>query len=333
MNTKLENSQFDSFSGSEVKINEFKCKMEKGNKQIPYIENEQQTKNALIEPMLRALDYDIEDIEIIKGEYTIEGNKRIDYQIMMNKKPMICIEAKKATINLTDKHIEQLACYVYQTNSKIGVLTNGITWMIFGAEEDGIMNKNPVRVIKDITRLTDEEVKEIIEKYNYNEVNQNIKYITEIIQLKQKIIKLEQKEKANIQSTTENKKFYKCIEYINACEETKEKKAMILSKTEDEIKTRLQNIDIKQRQTYDAIEIKETNIKLGTLSPLYRGIRLYINVEEIYDPKDLTEKAHAPKGVRKNGYGQYFYTIMNEEDIEYVIFLLEQAYQENVVAQ
>ena len=108
---------------------------------------------------------------------------------------------------------------------------------------------------------------------------------------------------------------------------------MILSKTEDEIKTRLQNIDIKQNKTYDAIEIKETNIKLGTLSPLYRGIRLYINVEEIYDPKGLTEKAHAPKGVRKNGYGQFFYTIKNEEDIEYAIFLLEQAYQENVIAQ
>ena len=126
MNKKIEYSQFDSFSGSEVKINEFKCKMEKGNRQIPYIENEQQTKNALIEPILGALDYDIENLEVIKGEYTIEGNKRIDYQIMMNEKPTICVEAKKATINLTDKHIEQLACYVYQTSSKIGVLTTSI---------------------------------------------------------------------------------------------------------------------------------------------------------------------------------------------------------------
>ncbi len=321
------------YTDKEIKINEFESKMQKGNKQIPYIENEQQTKNALIEPILKVLGYDIEDIEIIKGEYTIEGNKRIDYQVMMNEKPTICIEAKKATINLTDKHIEQLACYVYQTGSKIGVLTNGIAWMIFGTEEDGIMNKKPVRVINDFTRLTKEEVEEIVEKYNYNEISKSINYITEIIQLKQKIMKLEQKEEADIQSKLENKKDLKCIKYMNGSEELKEEKAMILYKTEDKIKAKIQNISIKEFNTYDGITIKDTDIKLVTLSPRYKGIRMYINVEKIDDPKGLVKEAEYPKHEYKNGYGQYYYTIENEEDVEYATYLFEQAYQENVMVQ
>ena len=104
-------------------------------------QNEAQTRAYLIDPVLEVLGYDvIEDvIPEFDADFGSSTRMKVDYAITINSKdPIILIEAKKASLKLTDKHAGQLNNYFVNTSSaKIGVLTNGLIFKFYLTTSDG----------------------------------------------------------------------------------------------------------------------------------------------------------------------------------------------------
>lgn len=93
------------------------------------IENETMTRYALIDPILKALDWDVSDPGIVTPEYRGPAGS-IDY--LMGKG--MVVEAKKLDEPL-DKHADQLIKYVKETKVRYGVLTNGRRWRLYDSQE------------------------------------------------------------------------------------------------------------------------------------------------------------------------------------------------------
>lgn len=112
------------------------------------IHNEENTKQALINPFLSLLGYDIHDPNEVefefKASFSYKKADKVDYAIKSNGTPLFFLEAKKVTEDL-DNHYAQLEYYL-STNSdvKIGILTNGIIYKFFGYfEKQKKMDKEP----------------------------------------------------------------------------------------------------------------------------------------------------------------------------------------------
>src|SRR5262245_7569522 len=57
--------------------------------------NEQNTKATLIEPLLRALGWDPEDVEEVAREYRLKSrDKPVDYGLLVAREPRLFVEAK-----------------------------------------------------------------------------------------------------------------------------------------------------------------------------------------------------------------------------------------------
>ena len=125
---------------------------------------EEATKTALILPFFNLLDYDVfNPVEFIP-EYTADiGTKKgekVDYAIMKDGKPVILIEAKSVSDDLT-KHDAQLFRYFISTDAKFAILTNGIVYKFFtDLEETNKMDEKPFLEI-DLLDLNDSKVAEL----------------------------------------------------------------------------------------------------------------------------------------------------------------------------
>ena len=65
---------------------------------------EQDTKAALISPVLRALGWDVEDVEQVRHEYRHQGSDRpVDYALLLSRVPQWFVEAKGNGENLSDR--------------------------------------------------------------------------------------------------------------------------------------------------------------------------------------------------------------------------------------
>lgn len=97
-------------------------------------EDETQTRINLINPLFDLLGYDGYDIthEFLAD---IEGSRgrKVDMAITLGKKkPIVLVECKSATNQLTLKNLRQLNDYCTYTQSvKIGILTNGLTFEFY----------------------------------------------------------------------------------------------------------------------------------------------------------------------------------------------------------
>lgn len=104
---------------------------------LGYIQTEAATRNALIDPFIRALGYDISDVQEVMPEFGahlnipgIAKDKRVDYAILKDGKPIILIEAKHHKDKLIQGY-DQLFAYAITTCCRIGILTNGLTWRFY----------------------------------------------------------------------------------------------------------------------------------------------------------------------------------------------------------
>lgn len=104
---------------------------------------EENVKTSLILPLLVGLGYDVFDTDYLEPEYNIRGTtKKVDYLIFHKKLNAYMIEAKSLGVNL-DRFVEQLNDYFNQVSVPIGILTNGIEYRIYLADEQGAMNQYP----------------------------------------------------------------------------------------------------------------------------------------------------------------------------------------------
>lgn len=92
--------------------------------------NETLTRYALIDPLLRALDWDTEDPAVVVPEYEASGG-RVDYVLLNSEgKPAILVEAKKLGEPL-NRAAEQGIQYTLQQGFEYFVVTDGQRWDVY----------------------------------------------------------------------------------------------------------------------------------------------------------------------------------------------------------
>jgi len=104
-------------------------------KQQAVIETEEATKNAFIMPFLSALGYDVFNPMEVIPEFTADiGTKKgekVDYAIKKDGNVIMLIECKWCGADLHKDHASQLHRYFHATESRFGILTNGIIYRFY----------------------------------------------------------------------------------------------------------------------------------------------------------------------------------------------------------
>ena len=117
-------------------------------KQIDLIKTEEATKNAFVMPFINALGYDIfNPIEVIP-EFTADvGTKKgekVDYAIKKDNEIIMLIECKQCNNDLDLEVASQLYRYFSVTETRFGIITNGIIYKFFSdIEESNKMDTKP----------------------------------------------------------------------------------------------------------------------------------------------------------------------------------------------
>ncbi len=127
-----------------------------------YSTNEQATRNQLIDPLLRILGWDPNDPEKVIPNAANEDGKKPDYTLLLDKKPILILEAKNASADLEKREIVgQLAQYCYNMGIRYGILSNGKQWLFYNTFETSPDN----RILWKID-ITSSEKEKIIELFN-----------------------------------------------------------------------------------------------------------------------------------------------------------------------
>ncbi len=104
---------------------------------------------ALIAPFIQALGYDIFNPAEVKPEFSadlpgIKQGERVDYAVLEDGQPKILVEAKPYTTDLKTAEMGQLSRYFQATNARIGILTNGQSFLFFSdLDKPNLMDERP----------------------------------------------------------------------------------------------------------------------------------------------------------------------------------------------
>ncbi len=113
-----------------------------------HAQTEEATKTALVLPFLNVLGYDVFNPTEVVPEYTADvGQKRgekVDYAILKDGAPIIILECKSVGSDLNSANASQLYRYFTTTESRFGVLTNGMVYRFYSdLEEPNKMDPRP----------------------------------------------------------------------------------------------------------------------------------------------------------------------------------------------
>ena len=128
-------------------------------------QNEQATRNALVEPFIGLLGYDVHDLTEVKPEsdadFGTRRGKKADYAILKDNAPIMLIECKPYSSNL-DGHISQLQGYfAADDHARIGILTDGGLYRFYSdLEKPNKMDSEPFLEF-DIFDIQESLVKEL----------------------------------------------------------------------------------------------------------------------------------------------------------------------------
>lgn len=116
--------------------------------QLPMLQTEEATKNALVMLLINALGYNVFDPLEVVPEYTadvgIKKGEKVDYAIILDGKPMILIECKSVGSKLELKHASQLYRYFSVTEARFVILTDGIEYLFYSdLESPNKMDEKP----------------------------------------------------------------------------------------------------------------------------------------------------------------------------------------------
>ena len=118
-----------------------------------YLEgNETRTRQALIDPMLRALGWDVEDPNSVELEYGIK-RKWADYALMESGQPIAVIEAKALGRALKDDEKMQALNYANMDGIDYMAITNGDHWQMFDVFKRGQLDN---RILMEFQLTQDE---------------------------------------------------------------------------------------------------------------------------------------------------------------------------------
>ena len=107
----------------------------KQNRDRKEILGEQNTKAALIDPILIALGWDLQEIDEVRREFRRKGTDNpVDYALFLNRTECLFIEAKSLEKDLNDrKWISQNLSYATVVGVRWCVLTNGDQYRIYNS--------------------------------------------------------------------------------------------------------------------------------------------------------------------------------------------------------
>src|SRR5215211_3942243 len=111
---------------------------------------EQNTKAALIDPLLAALGWEVEDIDEVSREYRRKPQDNpVDYALFMLRSPRLFVEAKGLEKDLTDrKWISQVLGYATVVGVEWCVLTNGDEYRLYNAHAPVDVEQKLFRVVR-----------------------------------------------------------------------------------------------------------------------------------------------------------------------------------------
>jgi len=111
---------------------------------------EQDTKAALIVPILRALGWDLEDLEDVKLEYRRRASDNpVDYALFLLRTPRLFIEAKSLGSHIDDgKWASQILAYATVAGVEWVALTDGNEWRIYNSHAPVPVEQKLFRVVR-----------------------------------------------------------------------------------------------------------------------------------------------------------------------------------------
>tara|TARA_B100000767_G_C19719327_1_gene516501 strand:- start:206 stop:1243 length:1038 start_codon:yes stop_codon:yes gene_type:complete len=147
-------------------------------KAIKYSDDETKTRDYLVEPFIQILGYN--QMDDYSHEYSLKyakgSVKKVDMVIFLSKKePDILIECKKANLNLSERHFKQLnSYYEFHSQSKIGILTNGIQYQFYCRSLDNskVLNDSPFMTFD-------------VNDYNYSDIENLVKFYRQEIKIQE----------------------------------------------------------------------------------------------------------------------------------------------------
>ena len=115
---------------------------------LDHTQTEEATKTAFVLPFINALGYNVFDPTEVIPEYTADvGTKkgeRVDYAIMKDGRPIMVFECKHVASELTEENASQLYRYFTTTDTRFGVLTNGVVYRFYSdLDEPNRMDERP----------------------------------------------------------------------------------------------------------------------------------------------------------------------------------------------
>ena len=115
---------------------------------LDHTQTEEATKTAFVMPFINALGYNVFDPTEVIPEYTADvGTKkgeRVDYAVMKDGKPVMVFECKLAASDLTEDNASQLYRYFTATDTRFGVLTNGVLYRFYSdLDQPNLMDSRP----------------------------------------------------------------------------------------------------------------------------------------------------------------------------------------------
>lgn len=138
------------------------------------VQNESQTRSALVEPFLRFLGYDTTSPFEVIPEYTCDvGTKKgekVDYALLKDGEIVILVETKDCKVKLSEKSVSQLFRYYSVSSAGIALLTNGLDyWFFTDTIKQNVMDSTPFFVFN-ILSFSDKDY-EILKLFMSNVVN------------------------------------------------------------------------------------------------------------------------------------------------------------------
>lgn len=129
------------------------------------VKTEEATKTAFVMPFITALGYDVfnpfEVVPELVADVGIKQGEKIDYAIMKNGDPIILIECKCHTSQLSVNNASQLYRYFHTTKAKFSILTNGIEYKFYtDLDETNKMDTKPFFTFN-ITEIKEAQLDEL----------------------------------------------------------------------------------------------------------------------------------------------------------------------------
>jgi len=137
---------------------------------------EQNTKAALIDPILSALGWSLEELDEVSREYRRKPQDNpVDYALFMLQFPRLFVEAKALEKDLNDrKWVSQTLSYATVVGVEWCVLTNGDEYRLYNAHAAGPVEEKLFRVVRLSDGAQDEYTRDTLELLSKDKMGENL---------------------------------------------------------------------------------------------------------------------------------------------------------------